>query len=733
MKFGVFLFSIALSATGYSAEIGSTTNSAPSRMREVIVNAQQDKGTGARRATTGTKTDTALWDVPQSVQVVPQEQIKEQSAHNVDDTIRNVSGVTQSSSSNYGFFNNYLSRGLNVNFVRDGIPDALTVNGYTRTLSNVEQVEVLKGPGSSLYGSGSPGGTVNLVTKKPLSTPAYDFETTFGSFSTHRVIGDATGPTSNKELNYRVITDYSMSDGFRDISNRIAELHPSLQWNPSPEQTLLASFDFHHVEMVADTAGIPFHNSTTAALRTTSLIQVSRDAKFYTPFSDTTTDVFRGSLNHSLHVSDHLTLHENLMFMHRDLDLTRNSSSVNFTSLNTLSGRSLRDQSDASDEVLLQFEPVFNLETGPIFHTLLTGFEFHGTVIDTARSQSNLAPIADVYQPVIPETSKSNILFSPHFDRTLTTAQYGLYLQDQIDFTEQWKMRLGARVDRFDITDEGTYNTRFDSSTAFSGALAGNGQSFIPNTPTTRFESSSRSDTRLSGQAGLVYQPVQATSFYGGVSVGHQAIVTTEAARSAFAPESSTQFEIGNRSSLFGDKVEINASVFEVTRDNFLQTINGTPVPVGKQRTRGMECDITTHPFPGWTLLMNYAYQDAYYAKLLGATGAPSPDVDHQVTGVPLHSGGFWSTYEFQDGCLKGFGLGAGVKLRDEVFIDQPNTLKLPGYAVGDLVAFYRQAHYEVQLNVVNVTDESWYRNGVNTGALPGDPLGFYGTVRVKF
>ena len=109
------------------------------QLPEVRVRAEGENAPGyiPASATSATKTETPLQDIPQSIQVVPQKLIKDQAGYSADAAIRNVSGVTQSSSSNYGFFNNYLSRGLNVNFLRDGVPDGLTINGYARTLSDI--------------------------------------------------------------------------------------------------------------------------------------------------------------------------------------------------------------------------------------------------------------------------------------------------------------------------------------------------------------------------------------------------------------------------------------------------------------------------------------------------------------------------------------------------------------------------------------------------------------------
>jgi iron complex outermembrane receptor protein len=233
---------------------------------------------------TGSKTDTPVRDVPASIQIVSQDTIKDQGASNVDQSIRNVSGVTQSSTSNYGFSNVYSIRGLGQSFLRDGITDGSTVNGYSRTLTDVERVEVLKGPGSALYGSLSPGGSVNLVTKRPQETQAGSVKQTFGSFSNSQTTVDVTGAVTNdKKLLYRFNGSFQQKDGYRGLRNELLEIIPKFTWKPNDTNTINLDFDYRHIEVLADTYGIPFIGR--------ELIKVPRDTRYYTPFANNIQDI----------------------------------------------------------------------------------------------------------------------------------------------------------------------------------------------------------------------------------------------------------------------------------------------------------------------------------------------------------------------------------------------------------------------------------------------------------
>lgn len=146
--------------------------------------------------TTGTKTDTPLRDVPAAVTVIPDTVLREQGAIDMNYALQNSAGVQPLMAGGYGIANNYTIRGLAMRFLRDGLPDGPTQNGYYRTMFDVERIEVLKGPGSALYGSGQPGGTVNVVTKPPLSRFGAEVGAFGGSYGTWGTYFDVGGPVS---------------------------------------------------------------------------------------------------------------------------------------------------------------------------------------------------------------------------------------------------------------------------------------------------------------------------------------------------------------------------------------------------------------------------------------------------------------------------------------------------------------------------------------------------------
>ncbi len=213
---------------------------------EIVATGEQETGYRVPNASTATKTDTPIRDIPASIQVIPREVIRDQGATNIRETLRNVSGVTYSSSSgNRG--ERFVLRGFEAEQFENGFRNDFFSSRTQRELAHIQQVEVLKGPASILFGRVEPSGVVNFVTKQPLLEPLYELGFTAGSFSFFRPTADLSGPiTKDKNLAYRFNIAYENAGSFRDRvqSDRIF-LAPSLSWQISPDTKF--SFDVTHL------------------------------------------------------------------------------------------------------------------------------------------------------------------------------------------------------------------------------------------------------------------------------------------------------------------------------------------------------------------------------------------------------------------------------------------------------------------------------------------------------
>ncbi len=246
------------------------------------------------------KTGTKLEDLPASVVVVPATTIKERGGTSLTDAVTaGVSGVNVGGSSTYSFFDCYLIRGMDARIYTDGFSDGDQFNGYPHSLNGVQQIEVLKGPGSALFGSTTPGGSINIVHFLPSPVAGYGAGLQVGSFSTISSTIYATGPTNVEGLSYRIDGLAQHSDGFRHLENADYELRPVLMWTWNDHVTT-AALDFRHIVQTPDLYGIPYVGGVP--------LGVSRDFVYSTPFGHGDQDIERLTLTDAWSWSNELTI-----------------------------------------------------------------------------------------------------------------------------------------------------------------------------------------------------------------------------------------------------------------------------------------------------------------------------------------------------------------------------------------------------------------------------------------
>ena len=684
-----------------------------------------------------TKSTASLRDTPLTISVLTADLLQDQGALTLDAVIKNVSGLTQSSTNNYGYFNNYLARGLQVNFLRDGLPDGPAVNGYVRTLTDVQQVEVLKGPGSALYGSGAPGGFVNLISKKPEHQASQSLDFGVGSFQERHAKLDLTEPLATDSqsripsaivpVSYRFIVSQFDTEGYRGYGNKTLEVLPSLAIRSSADQ--LTTLELRHLDSTIhnDSVGIPFRNRL--------VLDVPQETRYYTPFSQSVSKIDRFTLRHTMQLSEEWNLRAVLAYGKRDLDFLRNVPSwrlndpVNGTQI---VNRTWRDQQDRLHDSSAQIESVWH--SG--MHEVLGGIAWNQTEGSAMRKQALLAPISNIYAPLMPEIANAALDEVMAWSRQVKNAQIGVYLQDQIAVNTDWKVRTAIRYDQYQIEDVGNYNTLFDAGGAFLSSLASNKQSFLSKPAQMKYEAAENRSDKLNASLGAVYHVSAGTSFYVGAAQGSFSNFTTEMSRTAFAPETSRQWEIGNRATYFDGRLSSNIALYDTRRSDFFQTANGLTGTLGDSKTRGADVELNWRPHTSWKLRFAFAYQNAIHTKYVNVVSKKDDPtvIGKQVPGTSKNQVSFWSTYDFQTPGWKGFGLGGGLSYRDAFYADALNTNRAPAKTVFDLVAYYRSTQFELQANFVNLSNARWYRYATGDGGVaPGDARSVYVSARLKF
>jgi iron complex outermembrane recepter protein len=651
------------------------------------------------------KTGTPLANLPQSVVVVPRATVVEQGGTSVADAVRDVSGVNIGGSSTYGFFDRVTIRGMDARFYSDNFPDGDQSNGFPHSLNGVERIEVLKGPGSALFGSGPPGGTVNVVHFAPSAVPGYGLSQQVGSFGSWTTSAYATGPTTIPGLNYRVDGLLQHSDGFRNLESANYEVRPVLQWNKD-NHVIAFALDYRHIERTPDAYGVVYFNGP-------PLTVVPNTAKYSTPFSLGNQDFERGTLTDSWWFADYLTINNRLAYTHRDVSILRNSGGT--IAGISLTNRQLREQTDHDDDFVYQFEPVWKFHTGTVFHTLLTGTQVEWQSIDDNRATAMLQNINNIFAPVIPETSTAGL----NFMRTsalsgmmddLRALYVSAYAVDQIDVSEQWKVRLSARQDHW-----------YEQLTPLAfvpGRIEANGTPLEPGTVQTRI------DQPTSWSVGTLYKILPTVAPFAGVSRSYLTNFNSEATQQGLvAPESGLEYEAGIKFSTPDNRIILTAAAFDIQRTNvFTENTTTNQVAFNAQKSYGFDADLQMLITPQWTVLANMISQTA---RLTAVPLTPS-QVGNWPVGVPAHIYNIWSTYDFAIAGIKGFRVGAGLSYNGATFGTTADNVWIPSSTVADAMFGYYAAHWDAQIGVKNITNVTYFTTAQSAGGYVGQPRTFH-------
>ncbi|NOS77527.1 MAG: TonB-dependent siderophore receptor [Nitrospira sp.] len=658
------------------------------------------------RATTATKTDTPIMETPVSVQVVPQQVLKDQQAVRLETALQNVSGVIVQGGANVDTSDSFLIRGFNLDTTyRNGVLGGGSNGVGKREMANVEQVEVLKGPGAILYGRAEPGGIINLVTKQPLATPYYSIQQQVGSYDLYRTTADATGPlTKDDTLLYRVNISYENAGSFRRfIENESVFIAPVLKWNISPRTQITAELEYQHIDRTRE-PGIPIIGNRPANL--------GRDVTVVDPVNlRTVGDRYFFGVNWS-HRFD----------ANWEVSLRLSSSHVNYGTDKSLffapagPDGSLDRFFFNGPVVDHKYQSMLNLtghlSTGAAKHTLLVGYDYFYLLEKYSGSNAVPAPPFNIFNPTY--ATEAPVFDNGTFNDSYSQTWHGLYVQDQIALPYHIHLLAGIRYDYA----VGRHNN-LDATTYV--------------------------EDRFSPRGGLLWQPVPWLSLYGSYTEGlgpSSTLYSTDQSR--VRPQTSQQWETGVKTEFWDGRLRVTAAYFDLTKQNLAVPDPSNLLrtrPLGEAQTRGIELDITGEILPGWQVIGAYTYLP--FAKItqdVGFSGLPG-DTGNQGNRLFLAArdfGSVWSTYQFQNEAWRGLKVGGGVVAVGERQGDAANTYQLPGFVTANIMASYRMTvsgrPMIAQLNVNNLLDERYFSgsNGFNSAAF-GTPRFVMGSVRMEF
>ncbi|MEA5565539.1 TonB-dependent receptor domain-containing protein, partial [Anabaena sp. UHCC 0399] len=407
---------------------------------ELVVTGEQNRYR-VPNASTGTRTDTLIRDIPQTIQVVPEEVIRDQKVTRLRDALLNVGGVIQDGGFGGGIdqlgIRGFFGGGILVDGFKDG-------RGGIRETANVERIEVLKGPASVLYGGVEPGGVINLVTKQPLRDPYYNAEFSVGSFSTFRPSIDISGPiNSDRTLLYRLNSVYESSEGFRDFNQDIQRffISPTLKWEIGQATNVTFQFDYLNDERPFDRGFLAFGNGI-LDIPLKRILGEPDDVRKVEEIG------FSYRLEHNF--NDNWKIRNAFRYQSSD-DFDYRAEPVSFNETTGILSRNFRSNDDYGETYTLQTDVVGKFTTGSINHTLLFG-------VDLARETSGgtqkrlpggLTPSIDVFNPVynaIPRPALEALTNVVRNNQNRSDS-LGIFLQDQIALADNLKFLVGGRLD----------------------------------------------------------------------------------------------------------------------------------------------------------------------------------------------------------------------------------------------------------------------------------------------
>ena len=673
-------------------------------------------GFGPIDSKAATRTFTPNMENPVSVQVIPQEVLKSQQTIYLDEALQNVAGVIPSGSSVVG--DSFSIRGFDMHNLtyEDGLRNDNYALGYQQSMQNVENIEVVKGPSSVLYGQAEPGGLVNIDSKKPLQSNYFALNQQIGSFAFYRTTLDATGPlNADKTLLYRFNVDQQNNWSYRDfIHNQRLFLFPTFRWQPNKDNEATLELTYANIQQQYDN-GIPFQTNGLPA-------PVNRGANYAMPWANQSpAQDFKVKFSFTHKFNDDWMLH--------------GAYKTDFQNNPTPYGQYYTGPVDPAGNLPIyaggtpfyqQWTQEFltdltgKFKTWFVKHTALLGFDFYQQSFQYTFQQNNsVSPsfTQNIYAPnwntPVPGYTSSGSTFQ-------YTRDAAMFAQDQLELPGHLFGLAGFRYDSISIGNSG-YS-----------------------------QAASACNVAVTPRFGLLWNPVKPVSIYGSYTAnfGASALGALTTNGTVLPPQSAQQWELGLKQESDNKKFTATESIYQLTKQNVPQADPSNPLfseAVGQIRSKGVEVQVAGEIVSGWKVIAAYSYISAVVTQgsTAGSYGTGS-QVGQRPTGVPYNSGSVWNTYEIQQGPLKRLRLGAGVVYRSQEVAYVPNSSgsgydmeQIPSFATVNLMAAYPfqvgPTKWTAQVNIENLFN-SYYFTTINPyQAMPGAPVNFMASLKAEF
>ena len=652
-----------------------------------------------KTTSTATKTDTRIRDIPQSISVITEEQIKDQSLLGLKDAIQYSPGVMagqgEGNRDSIWFRGNQSTSDLFVDGVRDDVQ-------YYRDLYNIDRVEVLMGPNGMIFGRGGVGGVINRVVKEAAWENKNEIKIQGGAYDHKRSSVDLNNRI-DETLAVRVNAMIEDSGSFRQgVESERKAINPTFTFKPSDKTKVVVGMEYFNDKRTSD-RGIPslsnglqsYPYSTSRSTFFGNASQSPNEAIVKNGYAiiDHTFDNGVSIKNHT-RFSDYDKYYQNVY---------ANSQVSN--GLVTIDGYYDNTQ---RQNFFNQTDLTYNFKTGSVSHKLLTGLEIG------LQENENYRILATPISGVAASNPFASLTFNSSKSRNTSTdiSNQAIYIQDQIYLNEQFQIIGGLRYDKF--------KTKFNDSVAPANSAAIN-------------------DKFISPRVGLVYKPIEPVSLYTNYSLsylprtGEQLTSLTSSIKS-FDPEKFTNIEAGIKYDLL-QSFSISSAIYRLERSKMAITDpsnSSNTIIVDGQVTKGFELGVAGKLFDSYSMYGGYTYQDAEITKNQGGS---TPIASGATLGhVPKHTFSLWNKYEINET----WSAALGVVSRSDMYAATPTTttaVNLPGYTRLD-AAIYANINKQtkLQLNIENLLDKTYYQSAHNNNNIMyGYPLTARATVTYTF
>lgn len=703
-----------------------TLDSVGVALEEVLITGRRNNSYLINTTELGGKFSGNLKDLPQSVSMVTKELMEDRHAFQITDMVADLAGVAQASSYDdltiRGFNSGYGSGLRLINGLRSSY-------GYGESFwhapltANLESIEVLKGPGASLFGDIVPGGTVNLVTKKPLERKQTSVNFSVGSFQNLRTSLDLGGPLNeSKTVLYRLNFAYKNARTFRDNNkNSNYLIAPSFTFKPTDKTQIDLDLTYDDSKGFLD-RGMGIRNKDFYALDRS--FNVNQPTDFFNTKFLTISTRFRQN------ITEDLTLNINYMksIFHEDLDELRTLNTYADAPTNSIMNMRFfsKNVTDYNDNIVGFLN--YNLGKGYFKHRIVAGVDYARYTGDKNNIQLEARSYLDKDGNELPLTvdlnnndkrevyNKSTFVWrdQAQFPFLNPYTSTGVYLQDQVSIGKNLEVILGLRHEAYESSSADLKNTYKSNQDAWLPRL---GLTYRLNNQVNYFASYSKG-----------FVPVGADFIFNHENYGSD---------KPFNAESSFQIETGLKMGFFNNQLQSELSIFHIGRENMLMNTgrvsdSGFPIyrQAGEVISQGVELDFRGQITKEFQVMANYSFNH---------TEVKSSSIEEekgmQLANAPEHMGNVWLKYVISQNSLKGLGFGAGTNFMNSRRMDSSSGVddqgkltwdRWPGYQLFNAAIYYHIKEIRLSATMNNIFDKYYYLGGFDyTRGFVGTPRNF--------